>query len=178
MNPRRAKGRRRGGRARRLTSAARSPRWRSMALPPGPRWPALFQTIALMRSGQAWIERAAARYGDLFTVRTLIFGAQVFTSDPELIKQIFTGDPDVLHAGEANSSARLLTGDRSVLVLDGAPHRRARRLLMPPFHGERMQAYAETMRAITERVMSSWTADKPFALLPSIQRITLEVRSE
>lgn len=146
-----------------------------MALPPGPRWPALFQTIALMRSGQAWIERAAQRYGDLFTMRTLIFGAQVFTSDPELIKQIFTGDPDVLHAGEANSSAILLTGDRSVLVLDGAPHRRARRLLMPPFHGERMHGYAEEMRSITERVISSWTADKPFPLLASIQRITLEV---
>ena len=48
-----------------------------MSLPPGPRWPALFQTISLMRSGQAFIERAAARYGDLFTVRTLVFGTQV-----------------------------------------------------------------------------------------------------
>src|SRR5262245_40232049 len=107
-----------------------------MSLPPGPRWPAVFQTIALLRSGQAWFERLARRHGDLFTVRTLIFGTQVFTSDPELIKQIFTGDPEVLHAGKANSSAKLLTGDGSVLTLDGAPHRRARRLLTPPFHGE------------------------------------------
>jgi len=146
-----------------------------MALPPGPRSPALFQTISLMRSGQAFIERAAARYGDLFTVRTLVFGTQVLTSDPQLIKQIFTGDPDQLHAGEANSSAKLFTGERSVLTLDGAPHRRARRLLMPAFHGERMHAYAEAMRAITERVVSTWEVDRPFSLLASLQKITLEV---
>src|SRR6185295_13438384 len=114
-------------------------------------------------------------YGDLFTVRTLIFGAQVFTSDPELIKLIFTGDPDVLHAGEANSSAKLFTGARSVLTLDGAPHKRARKLLTPPFHGERMHAYAEEMRAITERVLSTWKSDRPFSLLSSLQQITLEV---
>ncbi len=146
-----------------------------MSLPPGPRWPALFQTIALMRSGQRWIERVAERYGDLFTVRTWIFGAQVITSDPDLIKQIFTGDPDVLRAGEANSSAKLVTGDRSVLTLDGAPHRRARKLLMPPFHGERMHAYAAEMRRITERVISTWKTGQPFPLLPSLQQITLEV---
>jgi cytochrome P450 len=146
-----------------------------MSLPPGPRWPAVIQTFALLRYGQAWIERASQRFGDLFTVRTLIFGSQVLTSDPELIKQIFTGDPDVLHAGEANSSATLVTGERSVLTLDGAPHRRARRLLMPPFHGERMQAYAEAMRSITERVIDGWKVGEPFPLLPSFQRITLEV---
>jgi cytochrome P450 len=146
-----------------------------MSLPPGPRWPAIFQTIALLRSGQAWIERASQRYGDLFTVRTLIFGAQVFTSDPELIKQILTGDPDVLHAGEANSSAKILTGDQSVLTLDGEPHRRARKLLAPPFHGERMAAYAGAMRAITERVAAAWKPGRPFSLMPSLQRITLEV---
>jgi cytochrome P450 len=146
-----------------------------MSLPPGPRWPAVFQTIALLRSGQTWIERASKRFGDLFTIRTLIFGTQVFTSDPAIIKQVFTGDPDIFHAGEANSAAKLLTGDRSVLVLDGDPHRRARRLLTPPFHGERMQAYAETMRSITERVIAGWKVGQPFSLLPSMQRIALEV---
>jgi cytochrome P450 len=158
-----------------LTYAAGFPTKAGMALPPGPRWPALFQTVALLRSGQAFIARASARYGDLFTVRTLVFGAQVFTSDPALIKQIFTGDPDDYHAGEANSSALLLTGERSVLVLDGAPHRRARRLLMPPFHGERMHAYAEAMRSITEGVLSTFRAGDSFPLLPALQRITLEV---
>jgi cytochrome P450 len=146
-----------------------------MPLPPGPRSPAVFQTFALMRSGQRWIERVAARHGDLFTLRTWIFGTQVWTSDPELIKQIFTGDPDVLHAGKANNAGKVFTGEKSVLTLDGAPHRRARRLLTPPFHGERMHAYAEAMRTITERVASAWRAGEPFPLLPSLQRITLEV---
>jgi cytochrome P450 family 110 len=143
-----------------------------MALPPGPRWPALLQTIALLRSGQTFLERAAQRYGDLFTIRTLVFGAQVITSDPELIKQIFTGDPEVYHAGEANSAGKRVMGDRSVLLLDDAPHRRARRLLMPAFHGERMAAHAETMRAVTERIVSSWRAGERFQLRPYLQRIT------
>jgi cytochrome P450 len=145
-----------------------------MALPPGPRWPALFQTFSFLRSGPAFFERAARRYGDLFTIRTLIFGTQVITSDPEIIKQVYTGDPDVLH-GVGPGAGKILTGDSSVLVIDGAPHRRARRLLMPPFHGERMHAYAEAMRAITERVTSAWRVGEAFPLLPSFQRITLEV---
>jgi cytochrome P450 len=131
--------------------------------------------MSLLRSGQAFIDRAAQRYGDLFTVRTLIFGTQVMTSDPELIKLAFTGDPDVLQGGAANSSAPMITGRLSVLTIDGAPHRRARKLLTPPFHGERMAAYAESMRAITRQVMSTWKKGEPFPLLPSFQRITLEV---
>jgi cytochrome P450 len=148
---------------------------RTVGLPPGPRWPAIFQTVSLLRSGQAFIDRAAQRYGDLFTIRTWIFGTQVMTSDPELIKQAFTGDTDVLQAGAANSSAPMITGRLSVLTIDGAPHRRARKLLTPPFHGERMAAYAESMRAITRRVMSTWRVGEAFPLLPSFQRITLEV---
>lgn len=119
--------------------------------------------------------KVAERFGDLFTIRTHIFGTQVFSTDPAIIQTLFTGDPDVLEAGKANSSAPLLTGKTSVLVLDGAPHKRARRLLMPPFHGERMHAYAEDMRTIAERVASEWPTDKVFPLLPSFQRIALEV---
>jgi cytochrome P450 len=128
-----------------------------------------------MRSGQTWVERVSRRFGDLFTLRTLIFGNQVIVSHPDLIKQVFTGDPDVLHAGEANSISKVLTGHTSVLVLDGEPHKRARKLLMPPFHGERMAAYATEMRAITERIMARWRPGERFSLLPWIQRISLEV---
>jgi cytochrome P450 len=145
-----------------------------MPLPPGPRWPALFQTVAFLRSGPRWFERLAQRHGDVFTIRTFVFGTQVLTSDPELIKQIFTGDPEVFQSG-TSSAAKLLVGERSVLILDGEPHRRARKLLMPPFHGERMYAYAEEMRAITERVASGWRVDRPFSMLSSVQQITLEV---
>jgi cytochrome P450 len=146
---------------------------RAMALPPGPRWPVVFQTIAFLHSGHPWIERASKRFGDLFTIRTLIYGTQVLTSDPAIIKQVFTGDPDVFHVGVASTSP--VGGDRSVLVVDGEPHRRLRRLLMPPFHGERMQAYAEAMRSITERVVAGWKVGQPFSLFPSMQRITLDV---
>jgi cytochrome P450 len=145
-----------------------------MALPPGPWWPSVFQTVAFLRSGQDFIARAAERYGDLFTVRTLVFGTQVFTSDPEITRQVFTGDPEVFGNG-AGGAARMITGETAVLVIDSTPHKRMRRLLMPPFHGERMAAYAEEMRSVTERVISGWKVGDRRPLLPAFQRIALEV---
>ena len=94
---------------------------------------------------------------------------------PELIKKVFTGDPDKLPAGEANVALEPVLGQRSLLLLDGPEHVRQRRLMLPPFHGERMRAYADTMRAITERIVASWPLDRPFALHGHMQRLTLEV---
>src|SRR5262249_38599858 len=116
-----------------------------MSLPPGPGHHPAIQTLTFLLSPQGSTERTAKRFGDLYTVRTSIFGTEVVTSDPEIIKQVFTGDPEVLRAGEANEALAMLLGDQSLLVLDGAEHLKERRLMMPPLHGERMHAYAETM---------------------------------
>jgi cytochrome P450 len=94
---------------------------------------------------------------------------------PDLVRQVFTGDPDVMRAGEANDILRPLLGSRSVLLLDGPEHVRQRKLLMPPFHGERVMAWARTMQEVTARAVDTWRAGSPFALHPHMQRITLEV---
>ena len=87
----------------------------------------------------------------MFTVRFPV-GTIVFISDPEVIKEIFTGDPDVLHAGEGNAAPlEPIMGKNSVLLLDGAEHMRQRKLMLPSFHGERMQRYGDLMREIAER---------------------------
>jgi cytochrome P450 len=96
-------------------------------------------------------------------------------SDPELVKQVFTGDPKVFHAGEGNAILRPILGDNSVLVLDEKPHIGQRRLLLPPFHGERMQGYGETMAAIAAREIESWPTGTPYKLRPRMQAITLEI---
>src|SRR5213595_3313364 len=67
------------------------------------------------------------------------------------------------------------SGDRSVLLLDGSEHLRQRRLLLPPFHGERMRAYEEIMRDATNRAIDRWPVGRPFALRPEMQAITLDV---
>ena len=122
-----------------------------------------------------FMDECAQRFGDLFTVRFAGLGSVVFLTSPELVKQVFTGDPKVLHAGEANQILLPIVGPWSVLVLDEAAHLRQRRLLMPPFHGERMTSYAEQMRDITEASVAQWKPGQPFPIYPKMQAITLDV---
>jgi cytochrome P450 len=146
-----------------------------VTLPPGPSAPAAIQTLQFLASPAKLGEQLWKRYGDVHTIKNSALGTMVILVHPELVKQVFTGDPDVLHAGEANQSLELLVGDRSVLLLDGAEHLRHRRLLMPPFHGSRMGAYGETMREITESAIDAWTEGESFALHPTMHRVTLEI---
>jgi len=99
----------------------------------------------------------------------------VFFSNPDAVKEIFTSDPEQLRAGEANEIVRPLLGDHSLILLDGARHQRERRLMMPPFHGERMYVYGEVMREITDRTIDTWPVGQPFAIHPHLQQITLNV---
>jgi cytochrome P450 family 135 len=121
------------------------------------------------------LEDCHRRYGDMFTLRIANEGTWVFLADPDAIKQVFTGDPRVLHAGEANVVVLPLLGHHSVLVLDEAAHMSQRKLMLPPFHGERMRGYEETMAEVAAEEIESWPAGQPYAVRPAMQRITLEV---
>jgi cytochrome P450 len=144
-------------------------------LPPGPRMPRALQTAIWSRRAQWMLEQSRARFGDMFTLQIAYEGTWVIVSDPELVKQVFTGDPGVFHAGEGNQILRPFLGDNSVLVLDDKPHISQRRLLLPPFHGERMQGYAEKMTEIAAREIESWPTGVPYKLRPRMQAITLEI---
>src|SRR5689334_565614 len=121
-----------------------------MVLPPGPREPSIVQLLQLTHRPLPWLHECARRHGDPFTARFFGLGTFVLIAAPELIKQVFTGDPELLHAGKANRIVEPVVGPSSVLLLDGAPHLRQRRLLLPPLRGERMFAYAGLMAEITE----------------------------
>ena len=144
--------------------------------PPGPRqWP-MFQLLRWIRQPIPFMEECARQFGDCFTVRFPIAGQRiVFFSDPVAIKEIFTGDAENFRAGEANAIVRPVLGNNSLLVLDGARHSRERRLMMPPFHGERMQVYGEAMRDIADRSIDMWPINTPFPIHPFMQGITLDV---
>jgi cytochrome P450 family 110 len=150
---------------------------RELALPDGPRMAPALQLLQWVARPAAFMDACAARYGDVFTLR--IGGTRqpiVFVSHPEMIRDVFTGDPAVFHAGEANTFAKALVGERSVLLLDGAPHQRQRKLLMPPFHGARMQAYAAVMAKATRDEAARWRERGPaFSAHQAFKRISLEV---
>ncbi len=144
-------------------------------LPPGPPLPKWLQTAGFIFAPIPWIELCRRRYGDVVKFRSLFDGGFVMVFDPELVKQVFRGPPDRLRAGEANALLGILLGEGSLLVLDGPEHIRHRKLLLPPFHGERMRRYAEVMREATDRVIDSWPLGEELELLPSMQALTLEV---
>ncbi|HET7589198.1 MAG TPA: cytochrome P450 [Solirubrobacterales bacterium] len=144
-------------------------------LPPGPRMGRALQTAIWSRKAQWMLEQCRARFGEMFTLRIAHEDTWVMVADPELVKQIFTGDPKIFHAGEGNQILRPLLGDNSLLVLDERRHISQRRLLLPPFHGERMQAYGEKMAAIAGREIESWPTGVPYRLRPRMQAITLEI---
>ena len=147
----------------------------NIALPPGPRYPRVLQTLGWGVRPMPFLERCQERYGDIFTVRIAHQGTWVMVAHPDMVKQVFTGDPAVFHAGEGNVILRPLVGSNSVLQLDDAPHMAQRKLLLPPFHGERMQRYGDLLTEIAEREIDGWPTGAPFALWPRMQAITLEV---
>src|SRR3954465_13834710 len=121
------------------------------------------------------MEDSHRRYGDMFTLRLAHEGTWVFLAHPEMVKQVFTGDARVLHAGEANIVVQPFLGDHSVLLLDGAAHRARRKLMLPPFRGERMRSCERTMAEVAAAEIESWPAGVPYAVRPAMHRITLEV---
>jgi len=145
------------------------------ALPPGPRLPRWVQTAGFMFAPRFLLDTVHKRYGDLVFMRTLFDPGFVMVFEAELVKQLFRGSPAQLRAGEANAVLGPVVGERSVLLLDGAEHLRHRKLLLPPFHGQRMRAYESVMQEAADRAIDSWPVGQPFALLPSMQSLTLEV---
>jgi cytochrome P450 len=133
------------------------------------------QTAIWSRRAQWLLEQCRARFGSMFTLSIAYEGTWVVVSDPEHVKQVFTGDPRVFHAGEGNQILKPVLGENSLLVLDEKQHMSQRKLLLPPFHGERMQAYGEKMAEIAAREIESWPLGTPYRLRPRMQAMTLEI---
>jgi cytochrome P450 family 135 len=147
----------------------------AVTLPPGPPGPRLAHTLGWITRPGPWSRRLRARYGDTFSLRIANEAPWVMLGHPDAVKQVFTGDPQVLHAGEGNVILKPLLGPRSVLLLDGSDHLAERKALLPPFHGERMQAYGEEIAGIAAREVASWPQREPIAIRPRMQALTLEV---
>lgn len=144
-------------------------------LPPGPRLPRVIQTAGFILGGARFLEACRRRYGDAVTFSTLFDSPFVMVFDPSLIKEVFQGSAGQLHAGEANALLGPILGERSVLLLDGEEHLRHRRLMLPPFHGQRMQAYADAMLEAADAEIDAWPLHRPFPILRSMQALTLRV---
>jgi cytochrome P450 len=121
------------------------------------------------------MEECRERNGDSFTLKIANEGTWVFITDPTAVKQVFTGDPRLLHAGEANIVLLPVLGSNSVLRLDDVAHMAQRKLLLPPFRGERLKGYADTIAEVAEDEIGRWPQGTPLRTWPSMQALTLEV---
>jgi cytochrome P450 len=146
------------------------------ALPPGPPEPAAVQTLEWVARPTAFLRRCAARYGEAFTVRWRFDDAPtVLVWEPGAVRAVFAAPPDVLRRGESPGPLAPVTGPRSIVALDGEEHLRVRRLMLAPFHGERMAAYRDLVREVTEAAVARWPRGRPVALLPAMHALTLDV---
>jgi cytochrome P450 family 135 len=146
-----------------------------MTLPPGPNAPAALQTARLIARPVPFFESCRRHYGETFTAQVLRVGSMVFISDPASIKTLFGADRQNTIAPGRNVVLAPVLGQRSLLLLEGEEHLRRRKLMLPPFHGERMRAYEAVMAEATEREVASWPVGRAFPLHAGMQAITLEV---
>jgi cytochrome P450 len=144
-------------------------------LPPGPRMPALLQSWAAWSRPTAFIERCRARHGTPFTLRLVGQPPAVMISDPQAIRELFLAAPEVLHPGEGARILEPIVGRHSVILLDEDAHMEQRKLLLPAFHGERMQRLGGLMSELTERELAGWPRGQAIELHPLLQRLTLEI---
>jgi cytochrome P450 len=144
-------------------------------LPPGPNVPTAIGMLAFWKRPASSLERMRSRYGKRFTVRVPFQPPFVMLSDPEEIKELFMVPPDVVHPGQGGRILEPVVGRYSVILLDEDAHMEQRRLLLPAFHGERMQALAGLMSELADEEIDGWPVGEPLVLHPRLQRLTLEI---
>ena len=145
------------------------------ALPPGPRMSRAAQTLAWTARPGPFMLRVQREFGDAFTIKIGTEPPWVMLAHPDAVREVFKGDPALLHAGKANVILRPFLGRASVLLLDGPEHLRQRKLMLPPFHGARMAGYRDTVAAIAREHIAAWPRGEPLSLAPRMQAITLDV---
>ncbi len=145
-------------------------------LPPGPRLHGLLQSIGLLRFRHHFVPYLRRKYGDVFSIKILPEGRHlVVFNRPEHVKEIFSGDPEVFHAGKGNAILGPVMGEHSLLLVDSAQHKRARKLLMPAFNGHALRGYEDLVTGLAKTEVGRWHEGEAFASLERMNALTLEV---
>lgn len=144
-------------------------------MPPGPSQPVLWQTVRFRHGRQHYLPQMHDKYGDMVTLRVVPGGPFVILRDPEHIREVFRGAPEIFRAGEGNSLLLPIVGRHSVLTLDAPDHKPARKRMMPPLHHERIAVLTDAMREITEQEVLTWPVGEPVNFLERAYALTLKI---
>jgi cytochrome P450 len=144
--------------------------------PPAMSLPSPVQTVMFGMAPMEFNLRAQRELGDVWQVDLPAReGPLVMTSHPDHVKSLFTAKPEDAPTLTAETPLRPILGPNSVLILLGERHMRERKLLLPPFHGDAIARYIATISQVAEREIDRWQLDRPFALAPRMQAVTLDV---
>ena len=146
-------------------------------LPPGSKAPAIVGIVEALLDQFGTLEKYHQKYGEIFySKKSSLMPPYVIFSNPQAIERVFTADPSLFEVGrQSTAPIRVLLGDKSLVLLDGVEHRQHRKLLMPPFHGERMKSYGQTMVDVTTEVISQWRVGQTIQIRDYSQEISLEI---
>jgi cytochrome P450 family 110 len=149
--------------------------WCSMKIPDGPKTPVWLQKIQWMLDPLQFMDLTQKQYGDIFNAPVIGNSPTLLlVSNPQALQQIFSSDTKQFIT-PSNQLLQPLVGDYSLFVLEGERHRRERKLLMPPFHGDRMRAYGQTIINLTQKVFAQLTPNQPFIARTITQEISMAV---
>jgi len=148
-----------------------------MQLPNTLKTPSFLQKLQWVADPIQYMKKAAQQYPDIFTAAVVGFGdTVVFVNHPQAIQEILTNDRNKFAAlGELNKIMQPFLGNYSLLMLDGDRHKRQRQLMMPSFHGERMQVYGQIITNLTEQILSQLPLNKLFSARDITQDISRQV---
>ncbi|HEV7707402.1 MAG TPA: cytochrome P450 [Asanoa sp.] len=141
--------------------------------PPVVRLPRAAQTLGMVLIRRRFLMSLRDRHGSAFVLDVPPFGKTLVISDPAMLKQLFTASADI--AGTPQPNLSRILGSGSIFGLDGEEHRQRRKLLVPPFHGRRMQAYAGLIEEEFRKEAGTWPVNEEFETLTPFMRITLNV---
>ncbi|MGL5793783.1 MAG: cytochrome P450 [Waterburya sp.] len=140
----------------------------------GPKSSSFIQLMNWIFRPLNFLEECAGKYGDTFNLKLMGIPSFTIISNPQGIQEILSVDAQKFDVGKTNNLAGSLLGDNSLVLLDGSPHRRQRKLMMPPFHGEKVKSYAQIICDITEKMASQWQINQSFSAQKAMQNITFE----
>jgi len=144
----------------------------------GPKAKGLRRTLRLFRlilQPTGYMDDNVRRYGSMFKIGGDSSPPLVYVGDPEVVREIFMLDATQAATGQSNGILQAMVGEHSILLLDGNPHQRQRKLLMPPFHRDRLRAYGQLICDITRQVSAQWQPGQSIVARPPMQALTLGV---
>jgi cytochrome P450 len=144
----------------------------------GPKAKGLRRTLRIFRlilQPTGYMDDNVRRYGSMFQIGGDSSPPLVYVGDPEVVREIFMLDATQVATGQSNGILQAMVGEHSILLLDGNPHQRQRKLLMPSFHGDRLRAYGQLICDITRQVSAEWQPGQSIVARPPMQELTLGV---